>query len=99
MKISLNWLREFVDLPESASELRPTLDDLGLVVEGIEHVGEGLADQAGARRQREQQTAVLGAARVGEAFLPGQAHRAFHQRRQVRYGVVRTVPFGDTGQG
>ncbi len=49
MKISLNWLREFVDLPESANELRPTLDDLGLVVEGIEHVGEGLDDVVVAR--------------------------------------------------
>lgn len=44
MKISLNWLREFVDLPESPDELRPILSDLGLVVEGIEHVGEGLED-------------------------------------------------------
>jgi phenylalanyl-tRNA synthetase beta chain len=42
VKISLTWLREFVDLPESPDELRPTLDDLGLVVEGIETVGEGL---------------------------------------------------------
>jgi phenylalanyl-tRNA synthetase beta chain len=49
VKISLNWLREFVDLPESANELRPTLDDLGLVVEGIERVGEGLDDVVVAR--------------------------------------------------
>src|ERR1700722_8156852 len=49
MKISLNWLREFVDLPESADQLRPTLDDLGLVVEGIDYVGEGLDDVVVAR--------------------------------------------------
>ncbi|HWD96189.1 MAG TPA: phenylalanine--tRNA ligase subunit beta [Acidimicrobiales bacterium] len=42
MKISLSWLREFVDLPETPDELRPILDDLGLVVEGVETVGEGL---------------------------------------------------------
>ena len=36
MKISLSWLRDFVDLPETPEELRPVLDDLGLVVEGIE---------------------------------------------------------------
>jgi phenylalanyl-tRNA synthetase beta chain len=42
VKISLTWLREFVDLPETPDELRPILDDLGLVVEGIERVGEGL---------------------------------------------------------
>jgi phenylalanyl-tRNA synthetase beta chain len=49
VKISLNWLREFVELNESADELRPTLDDLGLVVEGIEYVGEGLDDVVVAR--------------------------------------------------
>jgi phenylalanyl-tRNA synthetase beta chain len=49
VKISLNWLREFVELNESADELRPTLDDLGLVVEGIAYVGEGLDDVVVAR--------------------------------------------------
>ena len=49
MKISLTWLREFVDLPESLDELRAILDDLGLVVEGIQHVGEGLSDVVVAR--------------------------------------------------
>jgi phenylalanyl-tRNA synthetase beta chain len=49
VRIPLSWLREFVDLPESATELRPTLDDLGLVVEGIEQVGEGLEDVVVAR--------------------------------------------------
>ena len=42
MKISLSWLREFVDITESVEELRLIMDDLGLVVEGIERVGEGL---------------------------------------------------------
>ena len=44
MKISLSWLREFVDIDESPDVLRPILDDLGLVVEGIEFVGQGLDD-------------------------------------------------------
>jgi len=41
VKISLSWLREFVDITES-TEIRVILDDLGLVVEGVERVGEGL---------------------------------------------------------
>ena len=49
MKISLNWLQEFVDLPESVDQLRVILDDLGLVVDGVEHVGEGLSDVVVAR--------------------------------------------------
>ena len=42
-------MREFVDLPETADELRPVLDDLGLVVEGMDHVGEGIEDVVVAR--------------------------------------------------
>ena len=49
MKISLSWLREFVDLTESTEELRSILDDLGLVVEGIDLIGEGLEDVVVAR--------------------------------------------------
>ena len=49
MKISVNWLREFVDLTESTYELRVILDDLGLVVEGVNVVGVGLEDVVVAR--------------------------------------------------
>jgi phenylalanyl-tRNA synthetase beta chain len=62
VKISLAWLREFVNLPESAEELREVLDDLGLVVEGIEHVGEGLEDVVVARI--DDVRAIKGADRV-----------------------------------
>jgi phenylalanyl-tRNA synthetase beta chain len=62
MRVSLNWLREFVDLPESPDELRPILDDLGLVVEGIDHVGEGLEDVVVVRV--EEIRAIEGADRV-----------------------------------
>src|ERR1035438_1640143 len=49
VKISLSWLREFVDVTESTEELRSILDDLGLVVEGIDLIGEGLEDVVVAR--------------------------------------------------
>ena len=49
MKIPLSWLREFVSLPDSLTDLIATMDDLGLVVEGVEHVGEGLEDVIVAR--------------------------------------------------
>ncbi|MBW4029495.1 MAG: phenylalanine--tRNA ligase subunit beta [Acidobacteria bacterium] len=49
MKIPLSWLTEFVDLPESVAQLTGILDDLGLVVEGVENVGEGLEDVVVAR--------------------------------------------------
>jgi len=49
VKIPLSWLREFVTLPASLTDLIATMDDLGLVVEGVEHVGEGLEDVIVAR--------------------------------------------------
>ena len=49
MKVPLSWLREFVDLPEDLAQLRNELDDLGLVVEGVEQIGEGLSDVVVAR--------------------------------------------------
>lgn len=36
MKISLSWLKEYIDLPESADEISQTLTDTGLEVEGLE---------------------------------------------------------------
>src|SRR5580692_3818534 len=62
VKISLSWLREFVELPETTDELRAILNDLGLVVEGIDHVGEGLEDVVVARI--DEIRAIEGADRV-----------------------------------
>lgn len=62
MRVSLSWLREFVDLDESPEELREILDDLGLVVEGIERVGAGLEDVVVARV--DEIRAIPGADRV-----------------------------------
>ena len=62
MKISLAWLREFVDLPEPVSELQEILSDLGLVVEGVETVGESLDDVVVARV--DEIRAIKGADRV-----------------------------------
>jgi phenylalanyl-tRNA synthetase beta chain len=44
VRAPLSWLRDFAPFPDDVQELRAALDDLGLVVEAIEHVGEGLGD-------------------------------------------------------
>ena len=44
MRAPLSWLRDFAPFPGDIAELRDALDDLGLVVESVEHVGEGLGD-------------------------------------------------------
>jgi phenylalanyl-tRNA synthetase beta chain len=62
VKIPLSWLREFVELSESVDELTTLLDDLGLVVEGVQSVGEGLEDVVVARV--DEIRAIEGADRV-----------------------------------
>ncbi len=44
MRAPLSWLRDFAPFPDDIGLLRDALDDLGLVVEAIERVGEGLGD-------------------------------------------------------
>ena len=44
MRAPLSWLRDFAPFPDDVEELRAALDDLGLVVETVEHVGEGLGE-------------------------------------------------------
>ena len=62
MRIPLSWLAEFVDLPEDLAVLVATMDDLGLVVEGVERIGEGLEEVVVARV--ESITAIEGADRI-----------------------------------
>jgi phenylalanyl-tRNA synthetase beta chain len=49
VRVPLSWLRDFAPFVGEPAELAAALDDLGLVVEGIEQVGEGLADVVVAR--------------------------------------------------
>ena len=44
MRVPLSWLRDFAPFEGTPAELAATLSDLGLVVEGMERVGEGLED-------------------------------------------------------
>ncbi len=49
MLVPLSWLSDFAPFPDDAAGLASTLDDLGLVVEGVRRVGEGLGDVVVAR--------------------------------------------------
>jgi phenylalanyl-tRNA synthetase beta chain len=44
VRAPLSWLRDFAPFPDDIAVLVAALDDLGLVVEGIDRVGEGLED-------------------------------------------------------
>ncbi len=42
MKVPLSWLRDFAPFEQDVSVLADTLSELGLVVEGIDRIGDGL---------------------------------------------------------
>lgn len=44
MRISLNWLREFVDIDDDVDRLADELTMLGLEIEAVERIGAGLSD-------------------------------------------------------
>jgi len=44
VRVPLSWLRDFAPFGTDTAALAATLDDLGLVVESVEQVGEGLGD-------------------------------------------------------
>jgi phenylalanyl-tRNA synthetase beta chain len=44
VRVPLSWLGDFAPFTGDPADLAATLDDLGLVVEGTELIGEGLAD-------------------------------------------------------
>ncbi len=49
MRVPLSWLADFAPFAGDPAELASVLDDLGLVVEEVERVGEGLGDVVAAR--------------------------------------------------
>jgi phenylalanyl-tRNA synthetase beta chain len=62
VRVPLSWLRDFAPFEGTAAEFSAALDDLGLVVEGTEVVGEGLSDIVVARV--EDISAIEGADRI-----------------------------------
>ena len=49
MRVPLSWLRDFAPFDLDPRALGETFDDLGMVVEGMERIGEGLQDVVVAR--------------------------------------------------
>ncbi len=49
MRVPLSWLVDFAPFEGDPADLAAALDDLGLVVEEVQHVGEGLGDVVLAR--------------------------------------------------
>jgi len=71
VRVPLSWLRDFAPFDGQPADLAATLDDLGLVVEGIELVGEGLDDIVVARV--EEISAIEGADRIRRVVVDAGA--------------------------
>ena len=71
MRVPLSWLRDFAPLPGDAVTVAEALDDLGLVVEEIVRVGEGLDDVVVARV--EEIAAIAGADRIRRVVVDAGA--------------------------
>lgn len=67
MRAPLSWLRDFAPFPDDIRVLVAALDDLGLVVEAVEKVGEGLEDVVVSRVT--EITAIEGADRVRRVIV------------------------------
>jgi phenylalanyl-tRNA synthetase beta chain len=62
VRAPLSWLRDFAPFPDDTAALTSALDSLGLVVEGVERVGEGLEAVVVARV--DEITAIEGADKI-----------------------------------
>ncbi len=67
MRVPLSWLCDFAPFEGDPADLAATLDDLGLVVEGTEVIGEGLADVVVARV--DEITAIEGADKIRRVLV------------------------------
>jgi len=95
MRTPLSWLRDFADFREDPADLAATLDDLGLVVEGIDRVGEGLGDVVVARV--DEIAAIEGADRIRLVTVDAGAEPVEVVCGAFNFSVGDLVPLAPVG--
>jgi len=102
VRVPLSWLKEYVDIDTdpadraSVRKLAGVLDRLGLVVEGIEHVGDGLEGVVLARVVEIQK--IEGADKIRLAVVDaGGGDRVEVVCGAWNYGIGDIVPFAPVG--
>ncbi len=95
MRAPLSWLRDFAPFEGTAEELAATLDDLGLVVEAIEQVGEGLDDVVVARV--DEIAAIEGADRIRRVLVDAGAGPVEIVCGATNFAVGDLVPLAPVG--
>jgi phenylalanyl-tRNA synthetase beta chain len=71
VRAPLSWLRDFAPFPDDTEALKRALDDLGLVVEAVEQVGEGLEQVVVARV--DEISAIAGADKIRRVVVESGA--------------------------
>jgi len=95
MRAPLSWLKEFAPFPDDVALLRATLDDLGLVVEDVELVGEGLEDVVVARI--DEITPIEGADKVRRVVVDAGAGPLEIVCGATNFAVGDLVPLAPVG--
>ncbi len=95
MRVPLSWLRDFAPFEGDPADLAAALDDLGLVVEEIVMVGEGLADVVVGRVV--EIAAIDGADRIRRVVVDDGADRVEVVCGAWNFGVGDLVPLAPVG--
>lgn len=95
MRVPLSWLREYTPVDLEVSELADVLSDLGLVVDGIERIGEGLTDICVARI--DAISAIEGADRIRLTSVDGGDGPITVVCGAKNFEVGDLVPFAPVG--
>ena len=95
VRAPLSWLRDFAPFPDDIGVLTAALDDLGLVVEGIEHVGEGLEDVVVSLVT--EIDAIKGADRIRRVVVDAGGGPARDRLRRPNFEVGDRVPLAPVG--
>jgi phenylalanyl-tRNA synthetase beta chain len=95
VRAPLSWLRDFALFPDDIGVLVAALDDLGLVVEGVERVGEGLEDVVVSRVT--EITAIKGADRIRRVVVDAGGEPVEIVCGATNFAVGDRVPLAPVG--
>src|SRR5262245_28070826 len=82
MKISFNWLREFVDIAEDPRQFGRRITDVGLAVDAIEQMGDDSIFELDVATNRPDCLSHLGVAREAGAIYGSSLRRPEFQIRE-----------------
>src|SRR5580658_7604548 len=95
MLAPLSWLKDFAPFGDDVDALTEALDDLGLLVEGVERIGEGL-DSVVVSRVLEV-AAIDGADRIRRVVVDAGGEPTQVVCGAFNFGVGDLVPFAGVG--